>query len=56
MSVLRWDAVPGLGLAVVHEVDGVEVHVLDVPTEGGLPHPEVQVRGQHALKIEIIIV
>jgi hypothetical protein len=39
---------------VVNEVDGVQVHVLDVPAERGLPHSEVQVRGQNTLKTKTI--
>jgi len=26
-------------------VDAVQVHILCVPGEGGLPHPKVQIRG-----------
>ena len=34
---------PGLGLSEVQVVDAVEVHVLRVPGEAGLPHAKVQV-------------
>ena len=40
---------PGLGLSEVQVVDAVEVHVLRVPGEGGLPHAEVQVGRVHPL-------
>ena len=40
---------PGLGLSEVQVVDAVEVHVLRVPGEGGLPHAKVHVGGVHAL-------
>ena len=39
----RRHAIPGLGRPVVQIVDPVEIHVLDVPREGRLPHPEVEV-------------
>jgi len=32
-------------------VDGVEVHVLRVPRERGLPHTKVQVRRGHAFHL-----
>ena len=34
---------PEFGGSEVEVVDGVEVHVLSVPSKGGLPHPEVEV-------------
>lgn len=36
-------ALPGFGLAKVQVVNAVEVHVLCVPGEAGLPHAKVQV-------------
>jgi hypothetical protein len=44
LPVLGGHRVPGLGLPKVHIVDAVQVHVLRVPREGGLPHAKVQVR------------
>jgi len=41
---------PGFRGSVVDKVDGVQVHVLNVPAEGGFPHSEVEVRGQNALQ------
>ena len=38
----RWPS-PGLGLPEVQVVDAIQVHVLRVPGEGGLPHAKVQV-------------
>ncbi len=35
---------PGLGFSEVQVVDAVEVHVLCVPGERALPHPEVKIR------------
>ena len=46
LEVIYW---PGLGLSEVQVVDAVEVHVLRVPSEGGLPHAEVHVGGVHPL-------
>ena len=43
VGVTGRDAVPGLGRPVVEVVDPVQVHVLNVPREGGLPHAKVQV-------------
>ena len=51
----RGYGVPELGLAVVEVVDGVEVHVLRVPGEGRLPHPEVQVGRVHTADLYIVI-
>lgn len=41
--------VPGLGFSEMQVVDAVEVHILGVPGEAGLPHAEVQVRGVDSL-------
>lgn len=49
LAVLRGNGIPGLGLPEVQVVDAVQVHVLRVPGEGGLPHAEVQVGGVNAL-------
>ena len=51
----RGYGVPELGLAVVEVVDGVQVHVLRVPGEGRLPHPEVQVGRVHTADLHIVI-
>ena len=40
---------PGFGLSEMQVVNAVEIHVLCVPREAGLPHAEVQVGGVHAL-------
>lgn len=40
---------PWLGLSEVQVVNAVEVHVLSVPGEGGLPHAKVEVGGVDAL-------
>ena len=42
------DGVPLLGGAKVDVVDAVEVHVLEVPREGALPHAQVEVGGVDA--------
>ena len=39
----------------MQEVYGVEVHVLGVPGEGGLPHAEVEVGGVDAVNLHVVI-
>jgi len=48
LCVVRVGAVPHLLGAPVQEVDGVEVHVLNVPRERRAPHAEVEVGAVHA--------
>lgn len=40
---------PGLGLSKVQVVDAVEIHVLSVPSERGLPHAKIEVRSVDTL-------
>ena len=49
MPVLRGYTVPRFRGSGVVEIDGEEVHILDVPTEGRLPHAKVKVRWQDTL-------
>jgi hypothetical protein len=43
-SVTRPDAIPALRRPKVQVIDTIQLHVLRMPSEEGLPHPEVQVR------------
>ena len=54
--MLWWDAIPRLGGPLVDEIDGVQIHVLDVPTEGSLPHAIVEVGGVDAEQSEAFLV
>ena len=49
------DGVPKLGLSVMQIIDGVEVHVLSVPSESRLPHSEVQVSCVHPADLHVVI-
>ena len=49
MLVNNSTPLPGLGLSKVQVVDAIEIHVLCVPGEAGLPHAEVQVGCVHPL-------
>ena len=39
----------------MEKVDGVEVHVLGVPGEGGLPHSEVEVGRVHSVDLDVVV-
>ena len=52
--MLWWDGIPGLRGAIVQEVDAVQVHVLRMPGEGGLPHAEVEVGCRDALDLDVV--
>ena len=41
--MVRRHAVPDLWCPIVEVVDPIQVHVLDVPRERGLPHAKVEV-------------
>ena len=43
VGLIRRHTVPDLGSSIMEIVDPVEVHVLDVPGERGLPHSEIEI-------------
>ena len=54
-AVCRVDGVPALGFPEMKVVDGIQIHVLRVPGERCLPHPEIKVGCVDPVDADVVV-